>query len=102
MQKILVAQADETMVLAKAVETPEGRVLCGKGTTLTAALIDRLKRMDVLTITVDGHPVKEEGELTLPEELQKIELRFSRVTKTPPLMYIKKRLMEKLIASRGK
>ena len=101
MQQILTAQAEEGMILAKDVLTPEERVLCGKGTVLTPALIDRLLKMDMVNITVEGHPVVIEGEKSLKEELKDIDLRFSRVEKITPLMYLKKIIKEKLIASRG-
>lgn len=101
MQKILTAQATEGMVLAREVEAPDGRVLCGKGTPLTASLILRLQQMDIPTLTVEGHPFAVAGELSLKEELQAIEARFSRVTGTPPLMYIKKKIMERAVAARG-
>ena len=101
MQKILTAQASAGMVLAKDVLTGEGRVLCGKGTVLDQGLIDRLTRMEISHITVEGHPVVIEGEKTLEQELLDLDARFAKVTKIPPLMYLKKRLREKLIASRG-
>lgn len=100
MQKILSLQAAEGMVLAKDVETEEGRILCGKGTTLTGKIIERIRKMDVSHITVEGHPVTVEGEKSLEEELRDIERRFSRVTHIAPLMYIKKRIMQRLVASR--
>jgi hypothetical protein len=101
MQQILSLQAKEGMVLAKPVEQEDGRILCGEGTVLTANLIDRLLKMDISSITVEGHPVEVEGEKSLREELQEMEERFSNVKNIPPLMYIKKRLMKKLAASRG-
>ena len=101
MQQILSAQATEDMILAKDVELPDGRVLCGKGTALAPSLVARLLKMDIAHIMVEGHPIEVEGEKTLKEELHEMEERFSEVTKVPPLMYIKKRLMKKLIASRS-
>jgi len=100
MQQILTMQAAEGMVLGEDVETPEGRVLCGKGTELTPPMIARFLKMDISHITVEGHPVKLAGEKSLKGELLDIEKRFSRVTKVPPLMFLKKRLMERLVASR--
>ncbi len=88
------------MVLAKDVETSEGRVLCGKGTVLSANIIARILKMDISHITVEGHPVVVEGEKSLEQELRDIEGRFSRVTHVPPLMYIKKRIMQRRVASR--
>lgn len=102
MQQILSAQAKEGMVLGKDVMTPEGRVLCGKGTSLTAGLLDRLVKMDIVQITVEGHPVAVPGEKSLEEEIAAIEARFSEVEKVAPLMYIKKKIIKKMIESRGK
>ena len=87
--------------MAHDVETPDGRVLCGKGTELSASLIDRLRQMEIDHIAVEGHPLQIEGEKTLEEELRDVELRFSRVTDNPPLMYLKKKIIENLIASRS-
>ena len=101
MQQILTLQAKEGMILAKDVMTAENRVLCGKGTTLTPTLIERFHKMDIVQLTVEGHPISFPGEKTLQEELQDIESRFSEVNKVPPLAYLKKRIMKKLIESRG-
>lgn len=100
MQKILTAQAAEGMVLARDVETTEGRVLCGKGTELTSSLIERLKKMEITHIAVEGHPVPEWEQKSLREELEEIEERFSRVKHIPPLMFLKKRIMERTVAAR--
>lgn len=100
MQQILSLQAAEGMVLAKDVNTPDGRILCGKGTTLTVSIIDRIVKMEVSHITVEGHPVQVEGEKTLEQELADIEKRFSRVKHVPPLMYIKRKIMQQKVASR--
>lgn len=100
MQDILTAMAKEGMVLARDVLTPEGRVLCGRGTTLSANLIERLKKMEISHIAVEGRPVQMEGEKSLKDELFEIEERFSRVKDIKPLMYLKKKIMEHVIQSR--
>lgn len=100
MQQILCQQAAEGMVLAKDVQTPDGRTLCGKGTELTEAMIARFIKMEISHIAVEGHPVKVAGEKSLKEELLDIEKRFSRVKHVPPLMFLKKRIMERTVASR--
>ena len=89
------------MILAKEILNPEGMVLCGAGTPLSEALIERLANMDVVDVTVEGHPVNIEGEKTLNEELQEIDLRFQRVEEIAPLMYLKKRIQARLAASRS-
>jgi len=101
-QEILINQADKGMVLARDVTNQDGRVLCGKGTELTDTLIERLKKIEITHVAVQGHPVTVEGERTLEEELQAIEKRFSRVSDTPPLMFLKKRLTEQMIIARRK
>jgi hypothetical protein len=100
-QQILTLQAKDGMALAKDVMTAEGRVLCGKGTVLTTSLIERFQKMDIVQLTVEGHPVSTPGEKSLQEELAEIEERFSEVNKVPPLVYLKKRLMKKMVESRG-
>ena len=102
MQDILTNMAAEGMVLAKDVLTPEGRVLCGKGTVLSDSLIERLKKMEISHVLVEGHPVQMEGEKTLEEELRDIDVRFSRVEKIAPLMYLKKRIKERAVAARSR
>ena len=101
MQRILIAQAGPGMVLAKEILNPEGMVLCGAGTALTPALIERLIGMDIVDVTVEGHPVILEGEKTLQEELHEIDVRFQRVEDIAPLMYLKKRIQAKLAAARS-
>ncbi|MBU0481373.1 MAG: hypothetical protein KKG47_09740 [Proteobacteria bacterium] len=100
MQEILTAQAAEGMVLARDVMTPDGRVLCGKGTALSDNLIERLKKMEISHVLVEGRPVAVEGEKSLADELLDIDRRFRKVEDTPPLMYLKKKVKEKMIASR--
>lgn len=100
MQQILSMQATEGMVLGKDVLTADGRILCGKGTSLTVTIIERIRKMDISYVTVEGHPVQVEGEKSLAEELRDIEKRFSRVKQVPPLMYIKKKIMQRKVAGR--
>ncbi len=96
MQKILLTQASADMTLARDVITPEGRVLCGKGTVLSEALLERLRKMEVTTITVEGHPV---GNPTSPEEETKaIEERCARVANDPFLLELKQILVTRVSA----
>ncbi|MDH4331642.1 MAG: hypothetical protein OEV89_03600 [Desulfobulbaceae bacterium] len=101
MQRILLGQAGPGMILAKEILNPEGMVLCGAGTALSPALIERLAGMDIVDVTVEGHPVIIEGEKSLQEELQEVDLRFQRVEDIAPLMYLKKRIQARLAASRN-
>ncbi len=101
MQKIPTILTAEGMVLAKEIPLEGGRILCGKGTVLTETIIERLKRIDIPFVVVEGHPLELAGEKNLDDELKELEERFSRVKDIPPLMYLKKRITERLIAARG-
>jgi hypothetical protein len=101
MQRILLAQAEPGMILAKGILNPEGLVLCGAGTELSDSLIERLAGMGIVDLTVEGHPVVIEGEKTLQEQLHDVDLRFQRVEGITPLMYLKKRIQARLVASRS-
>ncbi len=93
-QRILLAQAAEGMILAKDVCTPEGRILCGKGTELSGPLLDRLKRMEIPAVTVEGHPV---GEPVDPATATAaIERRFSKVAGDPVLDALRLHLVQRI------
>jgi len=82
MQKIPLNQAAADMVLARDVfrnDSPAGIPICGKGTTLTDSLIGRLAHLGVQSIYVEGHPVQEEGDRSLEEQLADLERRFGKV-----------------------
>jgi len=81
MQKIPLNLAEAEMVLARDVfrnDSPAGIPICGKGTTLTDSLIGRLAHLGVQSIYVEGHPVQQEGERSLEEQLADLERRFSK------------------------
>ncbi len=102
MQNIPLALAKPQMVLARIVanpNSPDGPPVCGKGISLTESLIDRLTRMGVQSITVEGHPVIIEGERTLDEMLTKLDERFRRVAGDSLMMRIKEIYKSRLIRS---
>ena len=82
------------MKLEKEAVTPEGQVLCGAGTELTAELVLRLEKQGITVLAVQGHPVTLPGEKSLNERLRELEYRFSRVKKDPVLKAIKKLIAE--------
>ncbi|MFP6868044.1 MAG: hypothetical protein VCE91_01605 [Nitrospinota bacterium] len=80
MQRIKVEQAATDMVIAQPVETSTGQVLCSKETVLTQTLIDRLEKIDITHITVEGHPVDDGKPVkTFEEEMAEIDIRFRSV-----------------------
>jgi hypothetical protein len=82
MQRIPITLAEAGMVLARDVvqdDNPNGPPICGKGMVLTDSLLERLKRLDVAAVTVDGHPVRLEGDKS-PEEIRRdLDRRFKKV-----------------------
>lgn len=98
MQTIPLALCTTEMVLARDVVREDGMVLCGKGTQLTESIIERLRRMNLSSVTVEGHPVKQQNEKTLEQEFTELEERFSLRSNDPVLMRIK-RIIKELIAS---
>ena len=86
MQKIPLMLAKAGMVLAKDVfrgDTPTGMPICGKDTVLTDDLIMRLDHLDVQSVTVQGHPVWEEGELSYEDLLRELDRRFEKTMQEP-------------------
>ena len=94
MQRIPIKYAAAGMKLEKEAITPEGQVLCGAGTELTAELIVRLEKQGVAVLTVVGRPVVLPGEKSLNERLRELEYRFSKVNRDPVLKAIKKLIAE--------
>lgn len=102
MQNIPIALAKSGMVLAKDVlrlDQSSPVPICGKGTPLTDPLIERLKRMEIQSIIVEGHPVFMEGESTLEEQLEKLDKRFRQVADDPRMMKIKEIYRKQMIRS---
>lgn len=86
MQKIPLLTAKAGMILARDVfrsESAIGIPICGKDTELTDTLIARLEGMKIQSVYVEGHPVREEGDLTLDDILHDLDSRFSKVRQDP-------------------
>lgn len=86
MQKVPITLASPGMVLAKPVMGDKGLPLCAEGTALTEKLIDRLRAMNVPSVTVRGRPLESGAPVkTADQRVREIEERFARV-KGDPLM----------------
>lgn len=86
MQKIQLNLAKAEMTLARDVfrgNSPIGIPICGKGTKLTDALLKRFENMDVQTVYVEGHPVREEGERSIDDLLRELDGRFIKTLQEP-------------------
>jgi hypothetical protein len=92
------------MVLAKDVrnsDDPSSMTICGKGVTLTETLIERLLQKGVQSLTVEGHPLHEEGEATLEQMLAALDVRFSRVEDDQRMKKVKALFRDQILRSMG-
>lgn len=102
MQNIPILLVSSGMVIAKDVmrpDNPEGFPVCGKGTPLSDSLIERLKQIGVQSITVEGHPVKMEGEVSPEEQLAALEKRFRKISGDPIMTLVKEKFQNHIIRS---
>ena len=97
MQKIPLELAAPGMKLAKPVTNKRGMTLCSAKTELTEELIERLTRMEVTRITVEGHPVDTgETEKSLSQQMDELHARFRDVEGDPLMAQIKNIFLEGL------
>ena len=97
MQKIPLKKAKAGMKLAKPVENDRGMTLCGAGTELTDETIDRLVRMEVKRITVEGHPIDTgQEQKSLDQLLKELDGRFKKVADDPLMKKIKNMISQVL------
>lgn len=104
MQNIPITLAAPGMVLAQEVRNnnkPSNMLICGKGVELTESLLDRLKKMGIQSVSVEGHPVMVEGEMTVQEMLASLDMRFSRVNNDVLMMKVKELYKKQLLRSMG-
>ncbi len=104
MQTIPIALAEPEMVLARDVrrtDNPQSPPICGRGTTLSASLIERLKNLGIKSITVEGHPVVVEGEKTLDDLLADLDRRFSKLANVPLMGRLKEIYRGIIVRSMG-
>jgi hypothetical protein len=104
MQKIPFKMATAGMVLARDVfrnDSPVGMPACGKGTVLTDVLLSRFEQINVQSIYVEGHPVKEAGDVSLEEMIARLDRRFEKVRQDPIAAKLKSIYAEYLKRSMG-
>src|ERR1043165_2958246 len=104
MQNIPIALVEAGMILAKDVRRPDnpaGPPVCGKGIELTAPLIMRLQDMGIRSLVVEGHPVWQEGDKTLEEQLADLDKRFAKACDKPLMGMLKNVYRDYIIKSMG-
>lgn len=99
MQKVPIDLVKPGMVLAKPILNDSGMALCAEGTELTAAIVDRLIKMNITHVTLKGNPVDLGIALkSKDEKLQELSARFEKI-KGDPLMDRIRLSIEKAIAA---
>lgn len=99
MQKVPINLVKPGMVLAKPIVNDVGMPLCAEGTELTAALIDRLKKMNVSLLTLKGNPVEMGRPAKSPEEqIREMSARFAHVQGDPIMDTIREAIEQAIIA----
>jgi hypothetical protein len=100
MQQIPLAAVKAGMVLAKDVlraNAQPGPPICMKGTVLSAGLIERLSRLDIVSVAVEGG----EAEPTPEEQLAALDRRFSRIGDDPLMIRIHNLMRDRLVKRSG-
>lgn len=101
MQKVPINLAAPGMILAKPVTNEKGMPLCAEGTELNANLIERMKKMNVQTLVLKGHPVDlGDREKSTDERLQEIKARFAHLEGDPIMDRLRDAIVS-AIASEG-
>lgn len=86
MQKIPLNLAKPGMKLAKAVERQDGLTVVGASVELTEALIERMAKMDIQRVVVEGSPVDLSGAgagTVFSERLARLDHLFRRQARDP-------------------
>jgi len=100
MKRVVIHALLPGMVLVKPVTNANGLPIVAVGTTLDAAMIERLQQMDVPSVYVEGE-AGDAGGKTLMELEAELDHRFRHVTQDPIQQLILKSLRAHLHATRG-
>lgn len=99
MQRVPIDLVKPGMILAKPILNDKGMALCAEGTELSAAIIERLIKMNISHVTLKGNPIDLGIEIkTKEQKIQELHARFEKI-KGDPLMDRIKASIEKAILS---
>ncbi len=100
MKRVVITEVLPDMVLAKPVTNANGLPIIAAGTALDNAMIDRLKRLDLTSVYVEGDAGTVTGK-TLAELEAELEHRFRRVIRDPLQQHILAALQQHLQRTHG-
>ena len=99
MRLILLDEAKAGDEVAVPVMNERGMVILPKGAKLSSKLIDRMEKMGVREITVEGDDPNAPPPKTLDELLEELEVRFEELENNKLMMDIKKIAKQHLLDS---
>lgn len=100
MKRVVIQELLPGMVLVKPVTNTNGLPIVAVGTILDAAMIERLQRMELPSVYVEGDTADSGGK-TLMELEAELDHRFRHVAQDPLQQLILRSLRTHLHASRG-
>ena len=100
MKRVVIQELLPGMVLVKPVTNANGLPIVAVGTTLDAAMIERLQRMELTSVYVEGDAADSGGK-TLMELEAELDHRFRHVAHDPIQQLILRSLRTHLHASHG-
>lgn len=91
MPKVPVDNLKAGMKLSRPVVNDNGMILLGEGTEITEAAIERLRNMNILSVSVEGGPQPEKSK---EEMLSELDMRFRKTEHEPHMGTLKRLLKE--------
>jgi hypothetical protein len=98
MKRVGIEELLPGMILAKPVTNANGLPIVAVGTTLDGFIIERLQRLELASVYVEGNPEDSNGK-TLTELEAELELRFRKVAQDPVQQIILRTLRTHLRAT---
>ena len=98
MKRVVIEELLPGMILAKHVTNANGLPIVAVGTTLDGFIIERLQRLELASVYVEGNAEDSNGK-TLTELEAELELRFRRVAQDPVQQMILRTLRTHLRAT---
>ena len=97
MRQIFLDDAKAGDEVAEPVKNERGMVILNKGSRLSPSLIDRMRRMGVRELVVEGDDPNAPPPKTLDELLEELDVRFEGLDRNRVMMTIKRIAREHLV-----
>ena len=94
MKRVVIQELLPGMILAKPVTNTNGLPIVAVGTTLDSSIIERLHRLELTSVYVEGDAEDRDGK-TLTELEAELERRFRRVVTHDPIQQMILRVLRK-------